>query len=96
MIVNLHAGCGGQIKENICSECGKTPPAEKIFSFDDPLLPCKTCNRDEEKGHHPACKAAEKRMRTGKCCLMQSILEPDGPPVVACFGRIETDNSVLE
>lgn len=96
MIVNLHKGCGGQVKEGICSECGEQLPPEKIFAFDDPLLPCKTCKRDEKKGHHPLCKAAEKRMRTGECCLMQNIIDRDGPPVVACFGTLEADGEGAE
>ena len=92
MIVNLHKGCGGQIVESICSECGEQPLPEKILAFEDPLLPCKTCGRDEKGGHHPRCKAAIKRMRTGECCLMQNIIVRGAGPVVACFATIETDN----
>lgn len=95
MIIPIHPGCGGIIGlalDGLCSECGKHP--DRIFQFEDPTMPCDTCNRDYTRGHHPACKRAERRMRrTGECCWMQSITEWDGryPPLVAGFSRLERE-----
>lgn len=92
MLIPIHPGCGGIVGLNLdglCPRCGKHP--DKIFQFDDPSIPCARCRRDYTRGHYPACPAAEKRMRSGHCVLIQSIFDDagEGPPTIAGFARLE-------